>query len=70
MFEDEISESNNEQHMKLIERELGSLGLIVKARSVQDEKHFIDHWFSQDMRYKEVCLLLNSEIPFWVRAKD
>lgn len=22
------------------------------------------------MRYKEVCLMLNSETPFWVRVKD
>ena len=50
--------------MKLIEKELGSLGLKVKSRSMNDEKHFIDYRFSSDMRYKEVCLMLNSETPF------
>lgn len=58
------SEEEAQEYMDLIEKEFKSLGLQNKKLN---ENHFIDYRFSSDLRYMEVCLMLDSSIPFKLR---
>jgi hypothetical protein len=58
------SDEEAQEYMDLIEKEFKSLGLQNKKLN---ENHFIDYRFSSDLRYMEVCLMLDSSIPFKLR---
>lgn len=57
-------EAEAQEYMDLVEKEFKSLGLKNKKIS---EDHFINYRFSSDLRYMEVCLMLDSSIPFKLR---
>lgn len=57
-------EQEAQEYMDLIEKEFKSLSLKNKTIS---ESHYINYRFSSDLRYMEVCLMLDSSTPFKLR---
>lgn len=64
-------DADAQEYLDLIEKEFKSLG--IKNNNLSDitgnvsEGHFINYRFSSDLRYMEVCLMLDSNIPFKLR---
>lgn len=60
----QTEEADSQEYIDLIEKEFKSLSLKNKKIS---ENYFINYRFSSDLRYMEVCLMLDSAAPFKLR---